>query len=111
MASVEYKAKQLVERAQRLRNAGDIVTEANFRQAERELMKLYNLKMKTSRLEVLQANLKLQGYELTMNEYEATQRHLIEAVRRENLYSVGNPAGHLRKLSDAPCERRKPSAR
>lgn len=86
---VGFKAKQLVERAERLRASGKIVDASYFTKAENDLMRLYNLKMKTSRLEVLQANLKLLQYELAMSEHESTQRHLIEAVRREHLYSSG----------------------
>lgn len=89
MDVVSYKAKQLVARAEKMRQNGHKVTQKDFTKAENDLMKLYNLKMKTSRLEVLQANLKLHQYELTMNELEATERHLIEAVRQENLYSSG----------------------
>lgn len=86
---VGFKAKQLVERAERLRASGKIVDASYFTKTENDLMRLYNLKMKTSRLEVLQANLKLLQYELAMSEHENTQRHLIEAVRREHLYSSG----------------------
>lgn len=86
---VGFKAKQLVERAERLRASGKIVDASYFSKAENDLMRLYNLKMKTSRLEVLQANLKLLQYELAMSEHENTQRHLVEAVRREHLYSSG----------------------
>ncbi len=86
---VGFKAKQLVERAERLRASGKIVDASYFTKAENDLMRLYNLKMKTSRLEVLQANLKLLQYELAMSEHENTQRHLLEAVRREHLYSSG----------------------
>lgn len=89
MDVVSYKAKQLVARAERWRKEGRKVTQKDFTKAENDLMKLYNLKMKTSRLEVLQANLKLHQYELAMNELEATERHLIEAIRQENLYSSG----------------------
>ncbi|MDS1161629.1 minor capsid protein [Streptococcus suis] len=89
MDVVSYKAKQLVARAEKWRKEGRKVTQKDFTKAENDLMKLYNLKMKTSRLEVLQANLKLHQYELAMNELEATERHLIEAVRQENLYSAG----------------------
>ncbi|MGT2829029.1 minor capsid protein [Streptococcus hillyeri] len=89
MDVVSYKAKQLVARAEKWRKEGRKVTQKDFTKAENDLMKLYNLKMKTSRLEVLQANLKLHQYELAMNELEATERHLIEAVRQENLYSSG----------------------
>jgi len=52
-------------------------------------LKLYNLKMKTSRLEVLQANIKLHQYELALNEFEIIDRHLIESIRRENIFSAG----------------------
>ena len=89
MVNVEFKAKQLVERANRLRERGQKVTSKDFTRAENDLMRLYNLKMKTSRLEVLQANIKLHQYELALNEFEIIDRHLIESIRRENLFSAG----------------------
>ena len=52
-------------------------------------MRLYNLKMKTSRLEVLQANIKLHQYDLALNEFEIIDKHLTESIRRENLFSAG----------------------
>lgn len=89
MINVEFKAKQLVERANRLRERGKKVTSDDFTRAENDLMRLYNLKMKTSRLEVLQANIKLHQYDLALNEFEIIDRHLIESIRRENLFSAG----------------------
>ena len=89
MVNVEFKAKQLVERANRLRERGQKVTSKDFTRAENDLMRLYNLKMKTSRLEVLQANIKLHQYDLALNEFEIIDRHLVESFRRENLFSAG----------------------
>lgn len=89
MANVEFKARQLVERANRFRERGKQVTSKDFTKAENDLLKLYNLKMKTSRLEVLQANIKLHQYELALNEFEIIDRHLVESIRRENLFSAG----------------------
>ena len=89
MVNVEFKAKQLVERADRLRKRGQKVTSKDFTKVENDLMRLYNLKMKTSRLEVLQANIKLHQYDLALNEFEIIDRHLIESIRRENLFSAG----------------------
>lgn len=89
MVNVEFKARQLVERANRMRKRGKKVTNEDFTKAENDLMKLYNLKMKTSRLEVLQANIKLHQYDLTLNEFEIIDKHLIESIRRENLFSAG----------------------
>ena len=89
MVNVEFKAKQLVERANRLRKRGQKVTSKDFAKAENDLMRLYNLKMKTSRLEVLQANIKLHQYDLALNEFEIIDKHLIESIRRENLFSAG----------------------
>lgn len=89
MVNVEFKARQLVERANRLRERGKQVTSKDFTKAENDLLKLYNLKMKTSRLEVLQANIKLHQYELALNEFEIIDKHLIESIRRENLFSAG----------------------
>ncbi|MGV3178841.1 minor capsid protein [Streptococcus sp. 11273D007BW] len=86
---VGFKAKQLVERAERLRASGKIVDASYFTKAENDLMRLYNLKMKTSRLEVLQANLKLHMYELNLDEFEETHKQLVNANRREHLYSSG----------------------
>lgn len=89
MVNVEFKARQLVERANRLRERGNQVTSKDFTKAENDLLKLYNLKMKTSRLEVLQANIKLHQYELALDEFEIIDRHLVESIRRENLFSAG----------------------
>ena len=89
MINVEFKAKQLVERANRLRERGKKVTSDDFTRAENDLMRLYNLKMKTSRLEVLQANIKLHQYDLALSEFEIIDRHLVESFRRENLFSAG----------------------
>ena len=89
MVNVEFKAKQLVERANRLRERGQKVTSKDFTKVENDLMRLYNLKMKTSRLEVLQANIKLHQYDLALNEFEIIDEHLIESIRRENLFSAG----------------------
>ena len=89
MVNVEFKARQLVERANRLRERGKQVTSKDFTKAENDLLKLYNLKMKTSRLEVLQANIKLHQYDLALNEFEIIDRHLVESIRRENLFSAG----------------------
>ena len=89
MAVVEFRAKQLVDRANRLRERGQQVTSRDFTQVENSLMKLYNLKMKTSRLEVLQANIQLHQYDLALNEFEIIDKHLTESVRRENLFSAG----------------------
>ena len=89
MANVEFKAKQLVERANRLRERGQKVTRDDFTRAENDLMRLYNLKMKTSRLEVLQANIKLHQYDLALSEFEIIDKHLVESFRRENIFSAG----------------------
>ena len=89
MVSVEFRARQLVERANRLRERGQKVTSNDFTKAENDLMRLYNLKMKTSRLEVLQANIKLHQYDLALSEFEIIDKHLIESIRRENLFSAG----------------------
>lgn len=89
MVNVGFKAKQLVERANRLRERGQKVTSEDFTKAENDLMRLYNLKMKTSRLEVLQANIKLHQYDLALSEFEIIDRHLVESIRRENLFSAG----------------------
>ena len=89
MVNVEFKARQLVERANRLRQRGQEVTSKDFTKAENDLMRLYNLKMKTSRLEVLQANIKLHQYDLALSEFEIIDKHLTESVRRENLFSAG----------------------
>ena len=89
MVNVEFKAKQLVDRANRLRERGQKVTSDDFTRAENDLMRLYNLKMKTSRLEVLQANIKLHQYDLALSEFEIIDRHLVESFRRENLFSAG----------------------
>ena len=89
MVNVEFKARQLVERANRLRQRGQKVTSKDFTKAENDLMRLYNLKMKTSRLEVLQANIKLHHYDLALSEFEIIDKHLTESVRRENLFSAG----------------------
>ena len=89
MVNVEFKAKQLVERANRLREHGQKVTSKDFTKAENDLMRLYNLKMKTSRLEVLQANIKLHQYDLALSEFEIIDKHLIESIRRENIFSAG----------------------
>lgn len=89
MVNVEFKAKQLVERANRLRQRGQKVTSKDFTKAENNLMRLYNLKMKTSRLEVLQANIKLHQYDLALSEFEIIDKHLTESIRRENLFSAG----------------------
>ena len=89
MVNVEFKARQLVERARRLRERGEQVTSKDFTKAENDLMRLYNLKMKTSRLEVLQANIKLHQYDLALSEFEIIDKHLIESIRRENLFSAG----------------------
>lgn len=89
MVNVEFKAKQLVERANLLRQRGQKVTSKDFTKAENDLMKLYNLKMKTSRLEVLQANIKLHQYDLALSEFEIIDKHLTESIRRENLFSAG----------------------
>ena len=89
MVNVEFKARQLVERANRLRERGQKVTSKDFTKAENDLMRLYNLKMKTSRLEVLQANIKLHQYDLALSEFEIVDKHLTESIRRENLFSAG----------------------
>lgn len=89
MVNVEFKARQLVERANRLRQRGQKVTIEDFTKAENDLMRLYNLKMKTSRLEVLQANIKLHQYDLALSEFEIIDKHLTESIRRENLFSAG----------------------
>ena len=89
MVNVEFKARQLVERANRLRERGKKVTSDDFTRAENDLMRLYNLKMKTSRLEVLQANIKLHHYDLALSEFEIIDKHLVESIRRENLFSAG----------------------
>lgn len=89
MVNVEFKARQLVERANLLRQRGQKVTSKDFTKAENDLMRLYNLKMKTSRLEVLQANIKLHQYDLALSEFEIIDKHLTESVRRENLFSAG----------------------
>ena len=89
MVNVEFKARQLVERANRLRQRGQKVTSKDFTKAENDLMRLYNLKMKTSRLEVLQANIKLHQYDLALSEFEIIDKHLTESIRRENLFSAG----------------------
>ena len=89
MINVEFIAKQLVERANRLRERGQKVTSKDFTRAENDLMRLYNLKMKTSRLEVLQANIKLHQYDLALSEFEIIDRHLVESIRRENIFSAG----------------------
>ena len=89
MVNVGFKAKQLVERANRLRKRGQKVTSKDFTKAENDLMRLYNLKMKTSRLEVLQANIKLHQYDLALSEFEIIDKHLVESIRRENIFSAG----------------------
>lgn len=89
MVNVEFKARQLVERANRLRQRDQKVTSKDFTKAENDLMRLYNLKMKTSRLEVLQANIKLHQYDLALSEFEIIDKHLTESIRRENLFSAG----------------------
>lgn len=89
MVNVEFKARQLVERANRLRQRDQKVTSKDFTKAENDLMKLYNLKMKTSRLEVLQANIKLHQYDLALSEFEIIDKHLTESIKRENLFSAG----------------------
>lgn len=89
MVNVEFKARQLVERANRLRQRGQKVTSEDFTKAENDLMRLYNLKMKTSRLGVLQANIKLHQYDLALSEFEIIDKHLTESIRRENLFSAG----------------------
>ena len=89
MVNVEFKARQLVERANRLRQRGQKVTSKDFTKAENDLMRLYNLKMKTSRLEVLQANIKLHQYDLALSEFEIIDKHLVESIRRENIFSAG----------------------
>ena len=89
MVNVEFKARQLVERANRLRERGKKVTSNDFTRAENDLMRLYNLKMKTSRLEVLQANIKLHQYDLALSEFEIIDKHLVESIRRENIFSAG----------------------
>lgn len=89
MVNVEFKARQLVERANQLRKRGQKVTSDDFTRAENDLMRLYNLKMKTSRLEVLQANIKLHQYDLALSEFEIIDRHLVESIRRENIFSAG----------------------
>lgn len=89
MVNVEFKARQLVERANRMRQRGQKVTSEDFTKAENDLMRLYNLKMKTSRLEVLQANIKLHQYDLALSEFEIIDKHLTESIRRENLFSAG----------------------
>lgn len=89
MVNVEFKAKQLVERANRLRERGKKVTSDDFTRAENDLLRLYNLKMKTSRLEVLQANIKLHQYDLALSEFEIIDKHLVESIRRENIFSAG----------------------
>lgn len=89
MVNVEFKARQLVERANLLRQRGQKVTSKDFTKAENDLMRLYNLKMKTSRLEVLQANIKLHQYDLALSEFEIIDKHLTESIRRENLFSAG----------------------
>lgn len=89
MVNVEFKARQLVERANQLRKRGQKVTNDDFTRAENDLMRLYNLKMKTSRLEVLQANIKLHQYDLALSEFEIIDRHLVESIRRENIFSAG----------------------
>lgn len=89
MVNVEFKARQLVERANRLRQRGQKVTSKDFTKAENDLMRLYNLKMKTSRFEVLQANIKLHQYDLALSEFEIIDKHLTESIRRENLFSAG----------------------
>ena len=89
MVNVEFKARQLVERANRLRQRGQKVTSEDFTKAENDLMRLYNLKMKTSRFEVLQANIKLHQYDLALSEFEIIDKHLTESIRRENLFSAG----------------------
>ena len=89
MVNVEFKARQLVERANRLRQRDQKVTSEDFTKAENDLMRLYNLKMKTSRLEVLQANIKLHQYDLALSEFEIIDKHLTESIRRENLFSAG----------------------
>lgn len=89
MVNVEFKARQLVERANHLRQRGQKVTSKDFTKPENDLMRLYNLKMKTSRLEVLQANIKLHQYDLALSEFEIIDKHLTESIRRENLFSAG----------------------
>ena len=89
IVNVEFKARQLVERANQLRKRGQKVTSDDFTRAENDLMRLYNLKMKTSRLEVLQANIKLHQYDLALSEFEIIDRHLVESIRRENIFSAG----------------------
>ena len=89
MVNVEFKARQLVERANHIRERGQKVTSEDFTKAENDLMRLYNLKMKTSRLEVLQANIKLHQYDLALSEFEIIDKHLTESIRRENLFSAG----------------------
>ena len=89
MVNVEFKARQLVERANHMRERGQKVTSEDFTKAENDLMRLYNLKMKTSRLEVLQANIKLHQYDLALSEFEIIDKHLTESIRRENLFSAG----------------------
>lgn len=89
MVNVEFKARQLVERANHLRQRGQKVTSKDFTKPENDLMRLYNLKMKTSRLEVLQANIKLHQYDLALSEFEIVDKHLTESIRRENLFSAG----------------------
>jgi SPP1 gp7 family putative phage head morphogenesis protein len=95
MVTVEFKAKQLVERANRLRKRGQKVTLRDFSKTENDLMKLYNLKMKTSRLEVLQANIQLHQYDLALSEFEIIDKHLTESIRRENLFNSGVLRGTL----------------
>ena len=90
MVNVEFKAKQLVERANRFEGTWpESKLAKDFTKAENDLMRLYNLKMKTSRLEVLQANIKLHQYDLALSEFEIIDKHLIESIRRENLFSAG----------------------
>lgn len=85
----QKKAKELVAKANRMREQGIKVTKANFTHQENVDMAIYNLKMKVKADELLLLNIDLAAHNLAIDEYKTTKDFLDEGFRKELKFQSG----------------------
>lgn len=85
----QKKAKELVAKANKMREQGIKVTKANFTHQENVDMAIYNLKMKVKADELLLLNIDLAAHNLAIDEYKTTKDFLDEGFRKELKFQSG----------------------
>lgn len=85
----QKKAKELVAKANKMREQGIKVTKANFTHQENVDMAIYNLKMKVKAEELLLLNIDLAAHNLAIDEYKTTKDFLDEGFRKELKFQSG----------------------